>query len=257
MTLRATGTRCSGARGRTRGGTRVRATSPGKRCPVSSAISTTRSGAAGRSLRSERPGGSSSGSCASFRGFARPDGRCRGAPVAPAGGRGTGPSPAVHPGHRRHVIIGLVTARLEGHGVPRGTVLNADRGITAAPPMRRCRRAGSVRPVPGRSRPTKGTQETPRRRRRARQRQPPPIVRTALARALPDGVPVLVRFRVRLRASTSTGTDPEDGQWSHGLHRPPAAGALRQEGLDAVLRACGAADRKGVRFAGAGPPERR
>nr|KHD96271.1 hypothetical protein GY22_16590 [Kocuria polaris] len=150
-----------------------------------------------------------------------------------------------------------------GHGAPRGARCSAGDCSERRPGHHRCTADAAV--PEGRERPSgAGTVQADQGNAGDAPETPASTAATTapdrpdrLARALPDGVPVLVRFRVRLRASTSTGTDPEDGQWSHGLHRPPAAGALRQEGLDAVLRACGAADRKGVRFAGAGPPERR
>lgn len=150
---------------------------------------------------------------------------------------------AVHPGDRPYCVLCLVMVRLERLGVPRGTVLDADRVVTAAPQAPRCQRTRSVLPRPsgaGPARPAWGPPETPRRRRRARRLQPPPVVRAAPARALNDRAVAMAHLHARPGAST--GADPGAGSDGPGLVPVDAAAASRQKGVDAVLRAFGAAD---------------
>ena len=142
----------------------------------------------------------------------------------------------VHPGNRPYYVLGLVMVRLERLGVPRGTVLDVDRVVTAAPLAPRCQRTRSVLPRPsgaGPARPTWGR----RRRRRARQRQPPPVVRAALARALPDRAAAVVRLWVGPSASTSARAGPGVGysgvSGSTGHSRPHRPGGR------AWTRSCG------------------
>lgn len=69
---------------------------------------------------------------------------------------------------------------------------------------------------------------------------PPPVVRAAPARALNNRAVAMAHLHARPGASTGAG--PGAGSNGPGLVPVAAAAASRQKGVDAVLRASGAAD---------------